>query len=234
MTRIALRAASGAGSAAFAALFIVVTACSTENAAGSGGGTSGNGTSGTKSCTVAGRTGSSTCSADSFVGEQKEAVTCSAGTYCASSSHEARCNPGCQSDENCGPSERCVRCPTDKYAGTCRSCDLTDEAACRETDAPPTTLACTRNTNHDRDCLAPGKAYECLDPRAEPPVDAGTCTQTKSSTIFCCGGGVAPQCDRDTALDQPACMGKKAYRCEPGEEMPGCQVGFDGMTFCCP
>ncbi|MBX7084114.1 MAG: hypothetical protein K1X88_33205 [Nannocystaceae bacterium] len=59
-------------------------------------------------CVVAERSGSSDC----FF------APCTAGSYCDPAQH---CTPGCASDENCGPTEQCVRAPG-AAVGVCRSC----------------------------------------------------------------------------------------------------------------
>lgn len=63
-----------------------------------------------KGCVVDTRSGTTAC----FPGE------CPVGQYCVdgASSH---CQPGCVSDENCGPAERCDRAPA-ATIGVCTSC----------------------------------------------------------------------------------------------------------------
>jgi hypothetical protein len=58
--------------------------------------------------------------------------------------------------------------------------------------------------------------------------------QTDLPQVFCCGGGIASKCQRETQLDMPLCQGRKAFGCPPGEEPPGtCDLAPDGTTYCC-
>ncbi len=59
-------------------------------------------------CVVPGRTGETEC----FF------APCTAGSFCDPEQH---CAPGCASDENCGPTEYCVRA-AGAVLGACRSC----------------------------------------------------------------------------------------------------------------
>ena len=198
------------------------------------------------SCTVAGRTGKSQCQADAPPGFPAQApITCSAGTYCVTDAkpYEAECKPGCLSDESCGASERCVKCPGSSF-GSCRTCNVTDAEACAEKPkpdaaAPPET--CTRNTFFDEDCTAPGKAFEC--PTTIEPTGQGKCEQTKLPGVWCCGGAAA-SCKRDTTVDQSECnhpgptgpRPPKGYTCDSDKEPadPKCVQGDLPIHWCCP
>lgn len=220
-------------------------ACSSttnETAAPGDGGT----TADPSSCTVAGRAGKSQCQADSPPGfPAKDPITCSAGTFCyTGSAYEAKCQPGCQSDENCGPSERCVRC-SGSAAGSCRTCTVTDADACTtpKPDAGPEAgpAKCDRDTFFDKDCVSPGKAFSC--PTTIEPTGQGTCAQTDLAGIWCCGGAVA-KCKRDTVIDQAECghpgpsgpRPPKGYTCDSGSEPtdPKCVQGDLPIHWCCP
>ena len=63
-------------------------------------------------CGAADRTGTTPC----FPGQ------CGPGQYCVSAGMP-HCEPGCTSDENCGPTERCER-EAGSALGVCRSCDF--------------------------------------------------------------------------------------------------------------
>lgn len=63
-------------------------------------------------CGAADRSGTTPC----FPGE------CGPGQYCVSTGMP-HCEPGCTSDENCGPTERCER-EAGSALGVCRSCDF--------------------------------------------------------------------------------------------------------------
>jgi hypothetical protein len=63
-------------------------------------------------CGAADRSGTTPC----FPGQ------CGPGQYCVSRGM-SRCEPGCTSDENCGPTERCER-EAGSALGVCRSCDF--------------------------------------------------------------------------------------------------------------
>lgn len=60
-------------------------------------------------CVVPSRSGTTKCFPD-----------CPAGQHCVDEGTE-HCEPGCASDENCGPSEYCMRAGTSPL-GVCRSC----------------------------------------------------------------------------------------------------------------
>jgi hypothetical protein len=191
---------------------------------------------------VATRTGKSSCSGGP-PGTPTTTIDCSAGTFCYTPNGIPQCQPGCTSDENCGPSERCIRCDG-PASGQCNACNLTDEEACRappkEDAGPPT---CDRDTFFDQDCAAPGKAFSC--PSTVEPTGQGTCTQTKLPGVFCCGGGLASSCKRDTSVDMDCTMPgpqqtpPKGYRCDINDEptQPGCvHPGLGGLPndWCCP
>lgn len=222
---------------------VLAIACSSETNAtpSGGGGDDGAGGGDVAACTVKERTGKSTCQADSPPGAPpKDPITCSAGTFCYANNTSAYCQPGCQSDENCGPSERCVRCG-DESTGKCRTCNVSDKEACTATNTPapaPDAAApsetCTRDTFFDKDCASPGKAFSC--PNDLEPTGQGTCVQTDLPGTWCCGGGLASACTRDTTQDMPLCQGKKAYACPPDEEPTGtgCEQSPVGTVWCCP
>jgi hypothetical protein len=235
MTRILLASAFVLGS-------LVACGSSTSDTPGS----SGSPTSDPASCTVAGRTGKSQCQADAPPGFPAQApVTCSAGTYCVTdaSKYEAVCREGCQSDESCGPSERCVKCPGSS-TGSCRTCNITDADACVEkpkADAAPPPGTCTRDTFFDMECTAPGKAFQC--PSTLEPTGQGTCEQTNLPGVWCCGGAAA-SCKRDTTVDQSECSRPgptgprppKGYTCDDDKEPkdPKCVQGDLPIHWCCP
>jgi len=221
---------------------IACSSATNDTPAGSSG-SSGSSGGDVSTCTVAGRLGKSECQADAPPGfPKKAAITCSAGTFCVTSSaYEAKCQGGCSSDENCGPSERCVRC-NNSAAGSCRACNLSDADACAEkpkADAGPAT--CTRDTFFDSDCVTPGKAFSC--PSTVEPTGQGTCAQTQTPGIWCCGGAVAT-CKRDTVFDQSECghpgptgpRPPKGYTCDSGSEPPDpkCVQGDLPIHWCCP
>lgn len=221
--------------ATFTTLTVFVTFACSSTDDGSSGSSSGS----VDACTVKDRTGKSSCSSDGppVPGAPARApITCSAGTYCSTVNIEAKCLTGCVSDENCGSTERCVRCGDDDI-GSCRACNATNEEVCKAAPAkdagPTTTEGCKRDTSFDKKCASPGKAYTCDDTTKEPE-DAGTCTQVNSTGVFCCGGGVASACTRATQKDLPLCQGDKAFDCPAGEEPEGtCELAPDGMTYCC-
>ncbi len=220
-------------------------ACSSSTG-DSPGGTSTPGTTDVAGCTVAGRSGKSQCQADAPPGFPAQApVTCSAGTYCVTdaSKYQAVCKEGCQSDESCGPSERCVKCPG-STVGSCRTCNITDADACAEKptpDAAPPPETCSRDTFFDMDCTAPGKAFQC--PNTLEPTGQGTCEQTKLPGVWCCGGA-ATTCKRDTTVDQSECghpgprgpRPPKGYTCDSDKEPtdPKCVQGDLPIHWCCP
>jgi hypothetical protein len=220
-------------------------ACSStasDGANGASGADGANGAADVSSCSVAGRKGTSSCQGDVPPGAPaKVPITCSAGTFCVAAGFDATCQPGCQSDENCGATERCVRC-ANAATGSCRTCNLSDADACAgkpKADAGPAT--CERNTFYDSDCSAPGKAFEC--PTTIEPTGQGTCAQTSLAGVWCCGGAVQT-CKRDTFLDQSECSHPgqggprppKGYRCDDGKEPadPKCALGDLPDHWCCP
>lgn len=193
-------------------------------------GTSDGGQSPSATCGDSRRTGSTSCGTVGLV--------CAAGSHCLTSI-PAGCPTGCESDVNCGPSERCVKCGTAEI-GSCRACGDAPAAACGATpDAGP--AACERNTFFDTDCVSPGKAFEC--PTTTEPTGQGTCAQTDLAGVWCCGGAVAT-CKRDTTVDQSECghpgptgpRPPKGYTCDSGSEPPDpkCVQGDLPIHWCCP
>ncbi len=69
------------------------------------------------SCTVAGRTGVTTCRYD-----------CSAGQYCDDTQTIRTCVAGCLSDNNCAGNERCEKC--NGTVGSCVACARTAADVC--------------------------------------------------------------------------------------------------------
>lgn len=201
------------GGALALATFIVV-ACGGGGDAGSG--------SGPENCGKSGRTGATHCPYND----------CSAGTYCKEKDlADYTCVAGCTSDENCGESERCVKCNADAV-GTCQSCSKSDADVCKP-------AMCERDTTFDQSCSTPGaKAYSCPS-NLEPPASLGTCKNEQ--VAWCCGGDVsANPCMRDNTFDDQFCFMSPStpnfYVCAPNMTAPAtCEaaVGYPG-GYCCP
>jgi hypothetical protein len=197
------------------------------------------------SCATPGRTGKTSCTIpDPVPGAPAKVIECSAGTLCeaSSGSRQASCQPGCTSDENCGGSERCVKCDNEAV-GSCRSCSLTDEQACKVTPPTPVPDAgpamCERDTFFDSTECSGKKGYKCGS--MEPPASLGPCTPAMLPGIQCCGTAdpSANPCRRDNTADARECGGPlpaKAYKCFPNQDPPAvCKPGRgEPGTYCCP
>jgi hypothetical protein len=203
-------------------LFALIACNGSDGADGSNGanGSNGSNASGSSgnanpSCGKAGRSGDT----------NTKCGTCAAGQYCDDEDYNT-CKLGCTSDNNCGESEYCYRVGGGAR-GTCQSCSSQPGTA-------PAASSCQRNTVLDRECASPGKAYECAS-TSEEPKGVGSCVQADLPQVFCCGGGQATECNRNSMLDQPVCQGRKAFDCPPDEEPTGknCSQGPNGTTYCC-
>ena len=182
------------------------------------------------SCGDPSRTGSTPCGTVGLV--------CAAGSHCITSI-PAGCPTGCESDVNCGPKERCVKCSTAANAiGSCHACSDDPAAACAAGDGGTT---CERDTFFDKDCVSPGKAFSC--PSTTEPTGQGSCAQAELPGIWCCGGAAAT-CKRDTTVDQSECghpgptglRPPKGYTCGAGTPPtdPKCIQGDLPIHWCCP
>jgi hypothetical protein len=111
--------------------------------------------------------------------------------FCVVVPNKAKCDPGCSSDENCGPSEHCVRCGDDAL-GSCRACTETKDAVCKAQQPAPkqpqSTEACERDTFFDKDCdAAHPKGHVC--PSNKEPEGKGACKQHALPDTWCCEKG---------------------------------------------
>lgn len=157
----------------------VVACSSTETSTSSG--SSPSSSSGGAACGKAGRAGTT---------PDCGAFTCSAGQYCVSG-FPALCKNGCTSDNNCGETERCVRCGT-QTVGTCQPCSRSEADACNVPTVDAGPKECERDTFLDQtDCGHPGPSgmrppigYRCPD-TATVPKGKG-CVQGDLAIDWCC------------------------------------------------
>src|SRR5262249_17558572 len=131
------------------------------------------------------------------------------------------------SDANCTGNEQCIRCGNDSI-GTCRPCGTAVDSVCQ--------AGCKRDATFDNECQSPGEAYEC--PSTGPTADLGKCVKDPNLIdVWCCGGGLANPCARDTSQDL-LCSGatSKAYSCGIRDDLSsyGCAPWTPGaQIWCC-